>query len=71
MEGILIFIGGVVLFIGMTWFWGEVIRPLRQLQRLIGELSEGKKPKGLWPEGRGDWRSRSGSWSVWRRGWRE
>ena len=44
MEGILIFIGGVVLFIGMTWFWGEVIRPLRQLQRLIVDLAEGRKP---------------------------
>ena len=53
MEGILFFIGGVVLFIGIYWFWGEVVRPLRQLQRLIRELAEGQKPKGF--VARGAW----------------
>ena len=53
MEGILVFIGGVVLFVGIYWFWGEVVRPLRQLQRLIRELAEGQKPKGF--VARGAW----------------
>ena len=53
MEGILFFIGGVVLFIGIYWFWGEVVRPLRQLQRLIRELADGQKPKGF--VARGSW----------------
>jgi len=53
MEGILVFIGGVVLFVGIYWFWGEVVRPLRQLQRLIRELAEGKEPKGF--VARGAW----------------
>jgi len=53
MEGILVFIGGVVLFLGIYWFWGEVVRPLRQLQRLIRELAQGKEPKGF--VARGAW----------------
>jgi two-component system phosphate regulon sensor histidine kinase PhoR len=53
MEGILVFIGGVVFFLGIYWFWGEVVRPLRQLQRLIRELAEGKEPKGF--VARGAW----------------
>jgi hypothetical protein len=43
MEVILLFIGGVVLFVGICWFFGEVVRPLRQLQRLIRELAAGEK----------------------------
>ena len=39
MEVILLFIGGVVLFVGIYWFFGEVVRPLRQLQRLIRVLA--------------------------------
>ena len=53
MEGILVFVGGVVLFLGIYWFWGEVVRPLRQLQRLIRELAQGKEPKGF--VARGAW----------------
>jgi signal transduction histidine kinase len=53
MEGILFFIGGVVLFVGIIWFLGEVVRPLLQLQRLIRELAEGQKPKGF--VARGAW----------------
>jgi two-component system phosphate regulon sensor histidine kinase PhoR len=53
MDGILVFIGGVVLFVGIYWFWGEVVRPLRQLQRLIRELADGQKPKGF--VARGSW----------------
>ena len=54
MEVILLFIGGVVLFVGIYWFFGEVVRPLRQLQRLIRELAAGENRRGLWREGRGD-----------------
>jgi len=53
MQGLLVFIGGVVLFVGITWFLGEVVRPLRQLQRLIRELAAGEKPKGF--VARGGW----------------
>jgi signal transduction histidine kinase len=53
MDGILVFVGGVVFFLGIYWFWGEVVRPLRQLQRLIRELAEGKEPKGF--VARGAW----------------
>lgn len=53
MVGILFFIGGVVLFVGIYWFFGEVVRPLRQLQRLIRELAAGEKPKGF--VARGSW----------------
>jgi len=53
MEGIPVFIGGVVLFVGIYWFFGEVVRPLRQLQRLIRELASGQKPKGF--VARGGW----------------
>ena len=53
MEGILLFAGGITVVVVALWFWGEVVRPWRQLQRLIVDLAEGRKPSGF--VGRGAW----------------
>jgi two-component system phosphate regulon sensor histidine kinase PhoR len=43
----------VALAGSIFWFVAEVFRPLRQLQRLISDLAEGKKPTGF--VARGGW----------------
>jgi two-component system phosphate regulon sensor histidine kinase PhoR len=43
----------VALAGSIFWFVSEVVRPLRQLQRLISDLAEGKKPTGF--VARGGW----------------
>ena len=43
----------VALAGSIFWFVAEVVRPLRQLQRLISDLAEGKKPTGF--VARGGW----------------
>ncbi|NBS06824.1 MAG: PAS domain S-box protein [Verrucomicrobia bacterium] len=52
MDGVLIFLvlGGLLLT--ALWVWGELVRPLRQLQRLIHDLAEGRKPSGFVARGK-------------------
>lgn len=49
----MLILGIILLLVGGGWFWGGVVRPWRQLQRLIRELAEGKKPTGF--VARGAW----------------
>jgi two-component system, OmpR family, phosphate regulon sensor histidine kinase PhoR len=52
MDGVVIFLVVGVLLLGGLWAWGEVVRPLRQLQRLILDLAEGRRPSGFVARGR-------------------
>jgi len=53
MDGVVIFLVVGVLLLGGLWAWGELVRPLRQLQRLILDLAEGRRPSGF--VARGGW----------------
>ena len=52
MDGVVIFLVVGVLLLGGLWAWGELVRPLRQLQRLILDLAEGRRPSGFVARGR-------------------
>jgi two-component system phosphate regulon sensor histidine kinase PhoR len=52
MDGVGIFLLGAVLLLAGLWAWGELVRPLRQLQRLILDLAEGRRPSGFVARGR-------------------
>jgi len=52
MDGVVIFLLGAVLLLAGLWAWGELVRPLRQLQRLILDLAEGRRPSGFVARGR-------------------
>jgi len=53
MDGVIIFLVVGVLLLAGLWAWGELVRPLRQLQRLILDLAEGRRPSGF--VARGGW----------------
>jgi two-component system phosphate regulon sensor histidine kinase PhoR len=52
MDGVVIFLVAGVLLLAGLWAWGELVRPLRQLQRLILDLAEGRRPSGFVARGR-------------------
>jgi two-component system phosphate regulon sensor histidine kinase PhoR len=53
MDGIVGFLVGGILLLAGLWAWAELVRPLRQLQRLILDLAEGRRPSGF--VARGGW----------------